>query len=521
MYNSVSTSQTQDYSQKYPRYYCKNQSFHDYISERKGHSCKCRNPKCSFACRENWARKQSSCLTRLLKSLKFQNKIFYHGCLKLGQNATPDLHKQVKRKFLDRLNYARKSLKLETAPILECINFSEKVILEIYCQVEITDPKNVHWDFIAYSNLPSEKVCQVIRQAWKKSGGDHCSCVPIDDDYMRVAKYTVKAERPTHEQPKYLLRVGIGINQDWYSRGFWQGKTIKQIWKEIVSPSPPPPPDPLMEGCWGISKEGKYLFNRQDNLPEGGIYVPSFEPSPRPTDDDSDDPIRQVAPIHFTEKPTPKLSPLDELEASDPEFFRELQEASIPPIGTFEYYWSLIPDADPSVTGHPHFDPLVYEWWLARNDYTLAKHISWKLPVSEQDALPLLDLTERWGRLDMMKMKRLLQTIPCITQTQTDDGRYYQPASHCDVYGLLKQAFAKQCQAIQTEMEEHVSRKDTIISNDTVGRGLCLAQIRATRLGSGCRNAHVFTRYILPLGGVSPLKIRAIRCRAEVARQNP
>jgi len=104
MYNSIYQHK---YQQQFPRFVCRNSSRLHEISQFKGFTCKCRNPRCSLACHQNWARKQGAIIARHLHDLPDQFTP-YRGNLSLPKNASPQDHHRVRAAFLLNMSGGRR-----------------------------------------------------------------------------------------------------------------------------------------------------------------------------------------------------------------------------------------------------------------------------------------------------------------------------------------------------------------------------------------------------------------------------
>jgi hypothetical protein len=244
------------YVQKSPRFLCRNARRFQQISESKGFVCKCRDPRCSIQCHENWSQKQSACLARHLRDLP-ADLVCYRGNLTLSPGATPEDHHKVRASFLLSLRRWAKR---------------DNLVAEIHATTHPTSPDNAHYDFVAYSGSP--QFPSILRQKWVSAGGLRATCVRLhQDEKDATAKYTSKVPfggRPIHKegetdtlpQPKLLnVRQISGLDITWHTRsskassGFWRGSSVDQIWSLLIAEWHPEPDEEiiLLRGTLGLN----------------------------------------------------------------------------------------------------------------------------------------------------------------------------------------------------------------------------------------------------------------------------
>lgn len=239
MYNSdqllKSHESAQLFAQLYPRYTCRNEYENLKKSLWLGYLFKCRNPRCSLECRDNWASKHSACLARHLgtlcevSELESKSLTLYRGHLRMPPGAPAD-HVRTREMFLQTLRRWRKS---------------HGYTLEINAVLDITSPTEAHWDVVAYSDAPKKPLRAIVSDAWSRAGGLRQSLVELDDDELAAqAKYQAKNLRPespvgikVDRRRRYLpaIQSDSGLNHHWSTGGFWAGRTVDSIWKELIA----------------------------------------------------------------------------------------------------------------------------------------------------------------------------------------------------------------------------------------------------------------------------------------------
>jgi hypothetical protein len=228
-----------DYQQQYPRFVCRNSSRFYEISQFKGYTCKCRNPRCSLECHQNWARKQGSIIARHLHDLPEQFTP-YRGNLSLPKDASPQDHHRVRAAFLLALKRWKQR---------------HNYIVEIHATTHVVDSNNSHYDIVAFTDAPHKPFHRAMLDLWVKAGGKPPTCVPLKEPeidatamynskaILRVSSNTDKTKKPTKLPSPNLLnsREISGLDLTWHTRksksseGFWRGTKPDAIWQELCA----------------------------------------------------------------------------------------------------------------------------------------------------------------------------------------------------------------------------------------------------------------------------------------------
>lgn len=206
-----------------PRYFCKNLKCRLAAKEKLGLGFlpKCRDPRCSQDCRDNWASKNAACIARHLHDLPPELRT-YRGNLTLPPDATVDDHRRVRKEFLR---------------ILSRWKAKRGAILEIHATAHPTNPTNLHYDIIVYSDGPAKPLREAISDAWDRAGGLRYSLVSMNDaETDATAKYQSKAAPRVDREKRYLLapRSECGIEATWHTAGFWRDTSLEATWRTLV-----------------------------------------------------------------------------------------------------------------------------------------------------------------------------------------------------------------------------------------------------------------------------------------------
>jgi len=216
-YNIVSTD---EFHQPNPAFVCKNWALNLVLSEQQGYRVKCRNPRCSLGCYQDWRQKQSYVLRRLFQRYLPSDVKTYRGCLKLHDNATRDDHKAIVTKYL-------RALKWHSA--------KHNAIIEVHLTAHITGrPNNMHYDLLVYSGLPKTMLRRIAKSAWRNVGGLYASVPEMEseDERIKAIKYTTKDT--TEARKEYVhLPSSNGFHLTRYSSNFWQGHSVESLWSEL------------------------------------------------------------------------------------------------------------------------------------------------------------------------------------------------------------------------------------------------------------------------------------------------
>jgi hypothetical protein len=153
---------------------------------------------------------------------------FFRGHLRMPDDALASEHSRVISKFKDRLRYQQRKL---------------GAVIELIACPHITDPDNAHYDITVYSTLNPEQTREIIRDAWIKSGGHRYSLPELKPGEIDPwVKYSVKDTNQSRRKFQYLPKPKAegGIRMWWTGErskdgGFWQGRSFKALWKELVA----------------------------------------------------------------------------------------------------------------------------------------------------------------------------------------------------------------------------------------------------------------------------------------------
>lgn len=263
--------------QESPRFYCRNIRQRIAAKERLGLAFvpKCRDPRCSQDCRNNWSSKLSACIARHLRNLKSLpwNLRVYRGNLTLPVGATADDHRRVRKEFLR---------------ILSRWKSKRGICLEIHAVAHPTNPTNLHYDLVAYSDCPATPLREALSDAWKRAGGLRYSFVDLaDGEVDATARYQTKATPRVDREPRYLLaaRKDCGIEASWATAGFWGETTMELIWKALIEEWFAVEEMSALE----VLEQAQRDAERAERIKGGArIFVPPPEPPPYIPGQDSD-----------------------------------------------------------------------------------------------------------------------------------------------------------------------------------------------------------------------------------------
>jgi len=171
--------------------------------------------------------KHAACVSKLLRD--YVCLPVYRGHLRMPVNARSDDHKKAKRSFLQTMRRWR-----------ERTGF----VFEVHAVQHITDKYNCHWDAVAYSDAPRKKLRAAVAEAWKRAGGLRQSLVPMGPEEIEGAcHYQAKDVEPERRRGTRYLPATQGMKYHWSSEpsrdgssdGFWQGRKIDELWKELIA----------------------------------------------------------------------------------------------------------------------------------------------------------------------------------------------------------------------------------------------------------------------------------------------
>lgn len=202
------------YHQKVPSQRCTKYGWYLSKSNAKGAICRCW--RCSPQCSRNMARKVSAAITE--RSSGLPEMKFFRGSLSLPKDAGPEVHSRVKEGFRRRLNYIRKR---------------DGCTLAMFMVLHITDKHNAHYDYVAYTDLSQTKVEEIIRHAWKQSGGVRPTCTFTRRSGVEGwGRYIVKADESFKLLPVKRGEPGY-LEVTWEVGGFWGGESVDTLWKRV------------------------------------------------------------------------------------------------------------------------------------------------------------------------------------------------------------------------------------------------------------------------------------------------
>lgn len=213
----VTIATPQQFAQQNPRYTCKRAGHFHRLSQSKGYKCKCRDPRCSLECNKAWSRKVSSCLSRHLLSLQDQGWRVFRGNLMMPKGSTPDDHGKAKASFL--LSIKRWAKRHDHT-------------VELHGVLHVTGPQEAHWDIVVWTDAPYHPLHEHVGQAWP----GRWSLIAAHN-LEATANYTAKPVARVREQAHYLPAPSAvcGLNCHFATRGFWCGKGMEGIWREVVA----------------------------------------------------------------------------------------------------------------------------------------------------------------------------------------------------------------------------------------------------------------------------------------------
>lgn len=214
-------SQKNSFVQENGRFHCKDAGLHFHISEQQGHTCCCRNPRCSFECQQNHGKKESLIVISYANTCFFK-KCWFRGCLKLPPQATQDDHDRSFDYFNDLLRSKSKE---------------QKLTIKFRGRYHATAGNDKHLDYIGWSD---QKDIKMIQQIWyecaKRAGFVVYPCRPLQTrqqlagwcDYM-FRRYC----NPKKTKEFLYLLADDGSHIIRGSHKFFDGTTYDKIWQEI------------------------------------------------------------------------------------------------------------------------------------------------------------------------------------------------------------------------------------------------------------------------------------------------
>ena len=159
----------------------------------------------------NWADKLAASLIWFLHDGHYLPEHYngFRGNLTLPNDASsPEHHRQVRRRFLQRLNRAKKKL---------------GTVIEVFATLHITNCRSAHYDILVYGDLPEDNLREVVSEAWKASGGSRFSLRPVEAaEIQRVIKYQIKANRKAYRNLPLAIKSRT-VKSTWHTSKWWQG----------------------------------------------------------------------------------------------------------------------------------------------------------------------------------------------------------------------------------------------------------------------------------------------------------
>lgn len=268
LYNSSFASTSYRFSQAHPLSTCKNEVWNIIESLHKDYEVKCRDARCSFACNARWSYKHWTCVHRLLYEHVGDENAIYRGHLRLPTDASPKVHRRVRKEFLR---------------ILDRWRVRNSYILELHAVLDIDAPRNAHWDTVAYSNAPKWPLKVAVSDAWMRAGGFKQSLVSVDDDELvGTLKYQVKDTTRADRAKRFLpaSRADMGINHHWSTRGFWAGRSEPEMWnelKEVWFGTEPQDSCPISDMKNRTRHRAKMVAKLKGLTPDADQYLKTFE----------------------------------------------------------------------------------------------------------------------------------------------------------------------------------------------------------------------------------------------------
>lgn len=210
----------EEFYQRTPNFICQNAG----VCKAMGR--KCRDPRCSMDCRNNWASKESAILREYLRNWRADGTRVFRGNLTLPINATEDDHKRARSRFMSALNAWKR---------VKGITFS------IRCYLHLT-ARGGHYDFIGYTDSPfgSRTLSEQVADLWRGAGGMRSSLQIVEEDEFQkrsdgIIKYVVKDLKRVRERKEFVyLPRRQGLSLTFGTRGFFAERASKELWKDLI-----------------------------------------------------------------------------------------------------------------------------------------------------------------------------------------------------------------------------------------------------------------------------------------------
>jgi hypothetical protein len=173
---------------------------------------KCRNPRCSLACRAHWASKEASILTRFLLELD-QDNVLYFGVLKIVGPTSWSQHRSYRSAFLK---------------LLKPLN------VRIYLTAEIGCDRTTHYHYTLVSKTSISK--EVVRTAWQDACGAGRQVIVNHEEPCHGMIAAVKYQFADLKNPGFVRLFEKGSPPiTWGTRGFFGlSGSKKRLWKSCL-----------------------------------------------------------------------------------------------------------------------------------------------------------------------------------------------------------------------------------------------------------------------------------------------
>jgi hypothetical protein len=183
--------------------------------------------------------KHAACVNKLLRDhlpdgsigMVVRKVLVYRGHLRMPPDAPPDAHKRAKKEFL---RIMRRWARRGNRPKLTCADAD--YTFEVHAVQHITDPRNCHWDTVAYSDAPPTALRAAVSDAWSRAGGLRQSLVPLDPEEIDdQCKYQSKDVKPEIRRCTHYIPAAQGMKYHWSSGGFWCDHKPEELWQEVIA----------------------------------------------------------------------------------------------------------------------------------------------------------------------------------------------------------------------------------------------------------------------------------------------
>jgi hypothetical protein len=193
------------------------------ICQARGIGFKCRNPRCSLACRRAYAFKEATIMSRHLRSLPAQTRI-YAGTLTVQADLTADEHRAIRRRFLAALSKGFGG------------------VVKLHVIGEVCDYLRIHYHYVMLSSV--DVTHAAVREMW------HAACrglpVKVQHEPPRDIEAWVKYMFADCRKFVRLMMKGKGmLPLTWGTRLFFPAGSKVAFWKAAVeewrAAAPPAP----------------------------------------------------------------------------------------------------------------------------------------------------------------------------------------------------------------------------------------------------------------------------------------